>query len=153
MYERIIEIIIYVMAEIKAANKAMADIDFGNLETMGYSQAEISAALSWILDTSEYKDKFNIVYAPSSNYPLRILDETEKDIFTPEAWSELNNYMMLGVISYEQLEFIIERFVIMNIRQIELDSLKPILAAVLFTQTLNEPKNSQVILHGFESVN
>lgn len=153
MYDRIIEIIVYVMSEIKTGNKPISEIDFSNLETLGYSQSEISAALSWILDTTDTKDKFNVVSAPNSAYPLRILNDSESEIFTPAAWSELNNYVMLGVINYEQLEFVIERFAIMNIRRIEADSIKPIIAALLFSQALSTPNNPQVILHGFESVN
>jgi uncharacterized protein Smg (DUF494 family) len=153
MYDRIIEIIVYVMSEIKTINKLISEIDFGNLETLGYSQSEISAALSWILDTTESKNKFNIVSAPNSAFPLRILNESESEIFTPAAWSELNNYVMLGVISYEQLEFVIERFLIMNIRRIESDSINPIIADLLFSQALSVPNSPQVILHGFESVN
>lgn len=141
------------MSAVKITNKSLPEIDFKALENLGYSQSEISAALSWIINDTEYKGKFTVANAPNSDNPLRIMIDSERDIFTPESMSELNNYVNLGIISYEQMEYIIERLSAVGVTSLDKEMLKTIVAAILFSQYLSDPSNMNVILHGNEAVN
>ncbi len=153
MHERIIEIIVFVMSALKISKKALTEIDFTTLENMGYSQPEINAALSWIVSGAEYRDKFNVVNAPKSENPLRIMIDDERDIFTMESISELNNYVNLGIITYEQMELIIERLTVVGVSKVTPDLLKSIIASLVFSQNLNSPESMSLILTGNDSVN
>ena len=50
MKEKVVEILLYLMSEIRD-DKRLADIDLNDLQNRGYSQSEISAAFSWLFDT------------------------------------------------------------------------------------------------------
>lgn len=153
MHERIIEIIVFVMSALKVSKKTLPEIDFKTLENMGYSQSEITAALSWIVSGAEYRDKFSVVNAPKAENPLRIMIDDERDIFTMEAISELNNYVNLGIITYEQMELIIERLTVVGVSKVTPDLLKSIIASLVFSQNLNNPESMSLILSGNDSVN
>lgn len=141
------------MSALKISKKALTEIDFTTLENMGYSQPEINAALSWIVSGAEYRDKFNVVNAPKAENPLRIMIDDERDIFTMESISELNNYVNLGIITYEQMELIIERLTVVGVSKVTPDLLKSIIASLVFSQNLNSPESMSLILTGNDSVN
>lgn len=153
MQERLIEIIIFVMSMVKFTKISLPEIDYKALENLGYSQSEISAALSWIVSGVEYRDKYNIANAPSAELPFRVLTESEKEIFADEVLFELSNYVDLGIINNEQMEFIIERLDSVGIQNIDSGILKSIIAAVVFSQTLSNPQNKGLVLSGSESIN
>ena len=52
MYERIVEIITFVLSELKQ-NKKLSEIDLNVLQDRGYSSSEISTAFSWLVDKLE----------------------------------------------------------------------------------------------------
>lgn len=153
LYERIIEIIIFVMSTVKINKTSLPDIDFKVLENLGYSQSEISAALSWILNAAEYKDKFTLADAPNLDKPIRILIDSEKSIFSREALEELINCVNLGLVTQEQMELIIEKLTLVGASNIDVSMVKSIVAALMFSQNLNNPNNQNIILHGNESIN
>ena len=47
LYEKIIEIIVYLLSELKA-NKQLTEVDMHKLENLGYTQNEINTAFSWV---------------------------------------------------------------------------------------------------------
>ncbi len=153
MQERLIEIIIFVMSMVKFTKKSLPEIDYKALENLGYSQSEISAALNWIINGVEYRDKFNIANTPSNEAPFRILTDIEKEIFNHDALHELNNYVSLGIINNEQMDFIIERLDSVGIQNIDSDLLKSIIAAIVFSQNISNFNNKDIILSGLETIN
>jgi uncharacterized protein Smg (DUF494 family) len=47
LYEKIIEIIVYLLSELKA-NKQLTEVDMHKLENLGYTPNEINTAFSWV---------------------------------------------------------------------------------------------------------
>jgi uncharacterized protein Smg (DUF494 family) len=153
MYEKIIEIIALVISEIKFNNKGFSDINYKELENLGYTQSEISAALGWILDSSDMKKQFTLEDAPASDYSFRILHDSEKELFSAEAWSELNQLLAIGLINNEQLEFIIDKAASFNLRNVGKEMLISALASIMFNSLGAKSGESKIMLEGMESVN
>ncbi len=154
MYERIVEIIIYVISEIKYSDKVISDINYNELERLGYSRSEISAALSWIIDSQDFSKKFSLEEAPCSDgVSFRVLHGSERDIFSVEAWGEINLMMTLGMINSEQIEFIIERAILSGLRNIDKEMFRNIFSSILFNQVIFQNPASKSYLTGTEFVN
>lgn len=152
MFERIIEIMLYVMTELHT-KKTFSDIDIRKLHQLGFSTREISTALSWLADkfdlgshTSEYKLTNRIE-------SLRILSDFEKDYFTEEAYAELINLYSLGLINNEHINFITERASMTNSLSINKGILRNIVANLLFSQPLVNMQSNRVVMNYSETIN
>lgn len=151
MYERIVEIITLVVAEMQR-NKSIADINTENLIKLGYSNSEISTALSWLIDRLEFSENSFIKHTPDSN-SFRILHEAEKDLFTIEAWGEVIQMHALGLLTNEHIEILIERTALMGFKQIDTKQLRLFVAYLVFNVMVNNQPTSQLMLQGNETIN
>jgi uncharacterized protein Smg (DUF494 family) len=152
MYERIIEIIVLVISELKQ-NKAISDIDVDGLQTLGYTNSEISTAISWLVDRVEFSDQFFAFSITSNLDSFRILHDAEKELFTQEAWGQIIQFNSLGILTNEHIETLIERTAMMGMRQIDIHQLKYFLANLLFNIHTSGTPGSRIMLHGNESIN
>ncbi|MCX6145919.1 MAG: DUF494 family protein [Candidatus Kapabacteria bacterium] len=152
MFERIIEIIAFVIMELRQ-NKNIAEIDLDKLSTLGYSKSEISTAFSWIVDRMEFSDD---IVSPSDNVTspesFRVLHEAEKHIFTPEAWGVMVEFHSLGLLKNNQIENIIERGMLSGIKSVGASQLKSFIATMLFNLSTNNIPGSRVMLKGNETI-
>jgi uncharacterized protein Smg (DUF494 family) len=151
MYERIVEIITLVIAELQR-NKTIAEISLDNLEKLGYSNSEISTALSWLIDRLEFSENSFINHIPN-NSSFRILHEAEKDLFTQEAWGEVIQMQALGILTNEHIEILIERTAMLGFRQIDTQQLKLFVAYIVFNVLVNNQPTNKLMLQGNETIN
>ena len=152
MYEKIIEIIIYVISELKLNN----DIESLNLDLLlskGYTDSEISTALSWIVDRIDLTEQIFTFNGQSEPASFRILHDLEKDLFTTEAWGELVNLSSLGLVSNEQVELMIDRAFMLGLKQIDLEQLKMFIANVVFNAEFSKLGGSRFMLDGKDTIN
>jgi len=152
MYERIIEIIVFVIAELKE-NKSFNDIKIEQLQDLGYTSSEISTALSWLVDRIEFSDNFVQAFQLSGINSFRVLHDAERELFTPEAWGELIQLNALGIISNENIESLIERAVMMGLKQIDSPHLKVFVANSIFNVYANSLPGSRIMLQGNDTIN
>jgi uncharacterized protein Smg (DUF494 family) len=152
MYERIIEIIVFVISELKQ-NKNISDIDINKLQSLGYSSSEISTALSWLVDRVEITDKFFQDTVASDAGSFRVLHDAERDLFTLEAWGEMIQLHNLGILTNENIENLIERAAMLGMHQIDTTQLKLYVANSIFNAQSSEMNGSRIILHGNDSIN
>ncbi len=151
MQERIIEIIAFMLAELKR-NNSLNSIDTEELSRRGYTTAEISTAFSWIVD------KFALFPAisPSEDFSAtssyRVLHPAEHEIIPSEVWGEMVQYQSLGLITNAQIEDIINRTMIAGIGQLTPQTLKRMIA-MLFTSGGHNLSIGQILLSGNETVN
>jgi uncharacterized protein Smg (DUF494 family) len=151
-YEKIVEIIVYVISELKH-HKNIAEIDLKELQQKGYSSSEISTAFSWIVDKIEFNTEVFIAPVLADENSFRILHEAEKDLFTQEAWGDLIQLHSLGIIKNEHIEAIIERTLMLGLRKIESPHLKGFVAMTIFNYLGNDLPGSRLMLTGNETVN
>lgn len=151
MYERIVEIITYVLTELKQ-NKKISEIDLNALQSRGYSSSEISTAFSWLVDRVEFSNKITTLEIESDN-SFRILHDAEKELFTEQAWGELIQMHSIGILNSQQIEIIIERALLSGIFKIDSFFLKNMIASFIFNATNSLMPGSRVLLSGNDTIN
>ena len=152
MYEKIVEIIAYVISELKQ-NKRISEIDVDELKKQGYTKSEISTAFSWIADRYELDENFESDSKYSNANSFRILHEAEKDLFTPEAWGQLIQLSSLGLIDNEFIDKLIERTIVGGERKINAAELKNYIANLLFNVESANFYGSRLTLGDEDKVN
>jgi uncharacterized protein Smg (DUF494 family) len=152
MYERIIEIIVFVIAELRH-NKNIDEIDLEELQSRGYTSSEISTAFSWIVDRYELSEKYVVNEEYSNADSFRILHEVEKDLFTTEAWGELLQYHSLGILKNDHIEMLIERALMLGLQEVDSHQLKQFIANIIFNAQFNQFPGSRFMLKGTDSIN
>lgn len=148
--ERIMEIIAYVMGA-RAQGTPLAKIDVAELSRRGYTDGEIAAALSWIMEGAD--EATHTDSEDSHRNSFRMLHGLEAETISPDAWGLLLSYRNLGFLSNEDLEQIIERAMMMGGDQdIDVDEIRAIVAAYLMHRHEQSTGNRH-LLSGTESVN
>jgi uncharacterized protein Smg (DUF494 family) len=83
MKERIVEIIVYLISELKN-DIPLNEIDLTVLTTNGYTPMEISTAFSWLYEKIDSEDNVPAEIAESSRHSHRVLHEAERSVLSPE---------------------------------------------------------------------
>lgn len=151
MQERIIEIIAFMLAELKR-NNSLNSIDTEELSRRGYTPAEISTAFSWIVDKFALFPALSPSEEFSSSTSNRVLHPAEHEIIPSEVWGEMVEYQSLGLITNAQIEDIINRTMIAGIGQLTPQTLKRMIA-MFFTNGGHNIAIGQILLSGNETVN
>lgn len=152
MYERIVDIIVYVMSELKS-KKDIKKVNLEELHSRGYTSAEISTALSWIVDRMAFNEKILPFGNKTEPLSFRILQESEKELFTPEAWGELVSMNNLGIISNENIEALIDKAMLIGMYKIDLKELKIFVANSIFFKEYDNIGGSRFMLQGNDTIN
>ncbi|HHL73044.1 MAG TPA: DUF494 family protein [Bacteroidetes bacterium] len=135
MNERVVEIIVFLMDQIKGnKNNKLEKLESlsQDLLSRGYSQSEISSAFSWIID--RIKNDFEELYkntGPVSSQSFRVLHELEQMIIEPEAYGYLLQLRELNIIDEVDLEHVIERAMMLGTAHIGIDEIKAITTSLL----------------------
>jgi uncharacterized protein Smg (DUF494 family) len=152
MYERIIEIIVFVIAQLRQ-NVELHEVDTDKLQRLGYTKSEISTAFSWIADRSESGQPMLEFSELADSNSFRILHEAEQELFTPEAWGELVQMNSLGILNNEYTEILIEKAVLMGSQEIDSEQLKTFVANIIFNAQTDSLPGVRFLLQGNESIN
>ncbi|MGB9773006.1 MAG: DUF494 family protein [Bacteroidota bacterium] len=131
MYERVIEIIVYLINEMRN-NKPLAEVDVTELKTQGYTEVEIRTAFSWLFDQLTAGDHPLGRMMPAGSHSYRVFHDMEKMALSKEAQGYLLQIRELGLINDEELELIIERVMMAGYAPAGLDDVRSIAAAVIF---------------------
>ncbi|HYF02437.1 MAG TPA: DUF494 family protein [Patescibacteria group bacterium] len=156
MFERIIEIIIYVISELRQETK-IQDINLLKLQEMGYSQSEISAAFSWLADRVEMSAQMPNFMKPTDEKPsqdsFRILHLAERELFSKEAWGEILEMEQIGLLNSTHIEEIIERCAMAGYKVTDVTEVRNMAAQLLFHAQMIKPAGSRFMLSGSDTVN
>jgi len=135
MNEKVVEILVYIMKEIRSTDQGMGKLDLLSEELVqkGYTENEISSAFSWLFD--RIKDNFDELLAntgPTLPSSFRVLHDVEKMIITPEAYGYLIQLKELGLLDATETEAIIDRALMLGTSRVTLEDMKAIVASSLF---------------------
>ena len=136
MGSRVLEIVVFLMDHMRENQGAlpfMEDLS-GELHGLGYTDAEISSAYSWVLDRFESMHETFFEQFPSEHFSNRVLTQYERLQLTSDAYGYLLKLLNLRVVDDQQFESILERAVIFGPRLISLDQIKSLTSAVLFNE-------------------
>jgi len=136
MSERIMEIIVYLVNEMRERQMTM---DGGLFESMsqklvknGYTENEINSAVTWVIDKMEIDSDGKAHFPVFHSY--RLLNDFEKLAISPGAYGYLLQIRELELIDEMDMEQIIERALIVDQRPISAATMKEIVVSVLFQQ-------------------
>lgn len=143
--ERVMDIIADMISERKSGTP-ISSIDTRELLERGYSNSEIAAALSWIIERGVEADA-------ETTDGFRILHGIEQNVLTIEAWGMLMTYAELGFLGTDDLEQILERAVMLgNERQVAIPEIKAIIAAYMLDGSAYASSSNRRLLLGSDSV-
>jgi len=135
MNERLVEILIYIMSEMRRDRAVSQNLDLlsKNLLNEGYSESEISSAFTWLLDKLDNEPEEVLEKREAAlNGSFRHLHEIEKSIISVEAYGYLIQIKALGLITEFDFEQIIERALMLGLPLVGLQDVKSIVAAQMF---------------------
>lgn len=153
MFERILQIIVHVLSLLKDDNSTLEQIDVKELTSLGFSEVEISTAISWLADKADFDKIDSIFDTRKSKSGTRVFHESELEFFTKDAIGELVQLYTLKVINNEQIELILEKVLFSNTQKVDLPTLRQIVAGMIFNVANNLESNKRLMLLGSESIN
>jgi Smg protein len=133
MKEKVVELLMYIMSEIQE-NKRISDIDMKDLESKGYTQSEISAAISWIYDNVELARREGHAPVTPAEGSRRVFHDAEKAAISTEARGFLLQLNELGLLDARDMELVIERAMMSGYEKLTVPELQEMVAAVLFAK-------------------
>jgi len=151
MQEKIVEIIVYIIKEMRD-NKELGDINLTELTDHGYTETEISTALSWVIDKISLGENVFVAERKDSRTAHRIFHEAEKMVIAPEAQGYVLLLRELGVIDELDLEMVIERVMMSGFHKVDLKNIKSIIGAVLFDRDEGNAPGSRFMLTSHDTI-
>lgn len=129
MNEKVVEILVYLMQEIRGAQGGFADLEIlaEDLQNQGYTQQEINSALSWLFDRMQ--DGFEELFQDDQGAlptSFRMLHDFEKMVLTPDAHGYLIQLRSLDLVDDLEVEQIIEKAMLLGANQVTADDIKTI---------------------------
>lgn len=151
LYEKIIEIIVYLLSELKN-NKQLAEIDVDKLSTLGYTENEINTAFSWVYSKIYAGEK---IFADDSKdtKSQRFLHDVEQNVIEPEAYGYLIQLKELGLINNMDVDLIIDRIMVSSFTNVELEDMKMMIASYLLDLDDMNNTHSRMMINANDTIN
>ena len=134
MNERVVEILVYIMNQIRNKKDALNQLDLLSQDLLSrvYTENEISSAFSWLMERiGSDTDELVKHTGPVSSFSFRVLHELEQMIIAPEAFGYLLQMKELNLLDDYDIEQVIERAVMLGTSQVDIVGIKAIVASVL----------------------
>jgi uncharacterized protein Smg (DUF494 family) len=138
MKEKVVEILIYLMSEIQG-EKALQDIDLSDLKSRGYTQSEITSAVSWLFEHVHGIETGTAASFRPGRDSRRVLHEAERMAFSTAAQGYLIQLAELKLLDDKDLELVIERAMVSGYEKLTVPEVRDVVAAVLFAKEGNLP--------------
>jgi uncharacterized protein Smg (DUF494 family) len=152
MQEKIVEILIYVLNELRRTNKPIGEIDVKTLEGKGYTPVEINAAFNWLVERIA-----QVGSKPSSEVPqsssFRVLNNAEKLAISSEAYGYLMQLRELNIITTAELEFIIERSLMSGFERLDIFEMQSVVASILFESEMRNASQGKIVVNSNDTIN
>jgi len=134
----VVEILIYLMQEIRENQHGMEHIDgiSKDLVQQGYTENEINAAFSWLFE--RFESDTEKIYASKKDFHLqsyRVLHDIEKLVISPEAYGYILQLQRLNLIGKSDVEQIIDRALMLGGGRVGVDDIKSIVASMFFNSS------------------
>jgi len=152
MNERVIDVIIWIVTQLKADKFDNVKID--KLIESGFSEKEVSTAFSWILEKLESKQPNELLLMqifPSKSF--RVFHPAEKDFFTKEAFNSVVQLLSIGLISNVHIEMMLDCAENFGFSKINNAMVKQYVAACMFDVPPPNHTGSRFVLSSYDSIN
>jgi len=150
MQERIVEIILFLVSELKSS-KQLNDVDVSLLTENGYTQTEISTAFSWLFERMSVGQEL-VAREKDTGRSYRVLHEAEKMVILPEAFGYLLQCRQLGLLSNADMETIIERIMGAGFSSVGVPEVKSFVAGMLLDSDGPAGMNGRISLNSDDTI-
>jgi len=150
MHERIVEIILFLVNELKS-NKQLSEVDVSLLSQNGYTQSEISTAFSWLFERMSVGEPQFTPGKPADT-SHRMLNEAERMVIQPESFGYLLQCHQLGLLTNGDLEIIIERIMAAGFASVGINEMKSFVAGLLFGYDNPPAGGSHIVLGNNDTI-
>ncbi len=150
-YERIIELIVILLRELKNKSEfTMKEVE--KIYKLGYTQNEVSTAFSLIYTKFNQGDK---IFSEKNNavQSHRFLHEVEKKVITPEAFGYLIQLRELGIVNDIDIEVIIDKIMVSGYPSVNEYEMKMFLASHLIDFDEMENTTKRVTININDTIN
>jgi uncharacterized protein Smg (DUF494 family) len=151
MQERIVEIILFLVSELKS-NKQLNDVDVTLLTENGYTQTEISTAFSWLFERMSFGQEL-LAKEQDSGRSHRVLHEAEKMVISPEGFGYLLQCQQLGLLTNADIETIIERIMAAGFSSAGMPEMKSFVAGMLLDNDTPTGMSGRISLNSDDTIN
>ena len=140
MNERVVEILIYLMHEIrkKRGNIELMDGISKALIGKGDTENEINAAFSWLFERFKSDSEDILVNEEADVNSYRMLSDIERLVVSAKAFGYLIQLRQLRLIEQSQMEQIIERVMMLGVSSIGIEEIKTVVAALFLNSDNSE---------------
>lgn len=151
MQEKIIEIIVHILSEIKGV-KHINELNLTDLKVEGYTEAEINSAFAWLYSKIDAGESL-FIEKNKSNKSHRFFHKSEKNILTLEAMGYLMQLKELSIISDLDEELILDKIFFLGYQRADVSEIKLITASLIFHLEDRSDVLGRLILQNNETVN
>ncbi|MCY7360688.1 MAG: DUF494 domain-containing protein [Ignavibacteria bacterium] len=150
MQEKIIEIIVYILNEMRNS-KHINEIDIKELNKDGYTSAEINTAFAWIFSKIDSGEK---VFEEQSKISKshRFFHSAEQNILSTEAMGYLIQMKELGIITDMDEELIIDKMFMAGYQKVGVEEIKLIISSLLFDFEDKTNSMNRLVLQNNETI-
>jgi uncharacterized protein Smg (DUF494 family) len=134
MRDRILEIVLLLIDYLQEQREYLTDIDdiSSQLETLGYSDHEISTAYNWLLERYGAGPEEHFRSFPKMHLSNRVLTPGERRLLTCRAHGFLIRLIHMGIIDDARFEVILDRLAALDQQPATLAQTKLVTSAVVF---------------------
>ncbi|MCC7158616.1 MAG: DUF494 family protein [Ignavibacteria bacterium] len=150
LYEKIIEIIVYLLSELKN-NKQLTDVDMNKLENLGYTANEINTAFSWVYSKIYAGEKI-FIDKKSETRSQRFLHDAEQSVISPESYGYLIQIKELGLINNLDIDLIIDKIMVSSYNRVDKEDMKMIIATYLLDIEDMTDTNSRMMINTKDTI-
>lgn len=151
IYEKVLEIIVFLLAELKR-NKQLSDVDLNQLEKQGYTQNEINTAFSWVYSKIFTGDKI-FAEDDKDSKSNRFLHEVEQNTISSDAYGYLIQLKELGLLNNMDVDLIIDKLMITSYNRVDITEMKYMVAAYLLDTDDMSNTNSRMMINTNDTIN
>lgn len=151
MQDKVIEIIVYILSEIKEI-KQLSDININSLTDKGYSDSDINTAFAWIFSKL---DEGELIFKNESakTRSHRFFNLVENKIFSVDARGYLLLLRELGLLNDLDIDLVIERVILSGYQKINITDLKKFISSFILNTENKSDVLSRMILQNNDTVN
>ncbi len=135
MTERVVDILVYIMSEIRDGKPAPNHLEVisRDLQDRGYTKNEISSAFSWLYERCQADNEELVHHAgPTLENSFRVLHDMERIVISPEGYGYLLQLKHLGILGDAEIEQTIERAMMLGTTRLSEAAVKSLVASTLF---------------------
>ena len=134
MDKRFLDVLTFVLNEISENTDGDLDLQtvIDVLQEEGYSEDEISSAMSWIMNHGDPLDRITAEQQSDIPRPVwRSLNDIEEETISPNAYSYLFHLRELNILTDDNLEKVIDRAVDLRLMRMSVEDMKDLVTAVV----------------------